>query len=493
MDGGALGLLKFLAPQVPSLTTTAASHAIGFAPNSSKWDLRTTLTVSVIRNLMTGNGGKPSPISKTQATTLKDPGIKGKTWVAKATFAAPSHEEEGLREAVFGAIDQMKEGEVNYVKPYLADIEVEWTGYRPNAGKEEGLPDISEEDKYTKMLAEPERTSDTVVLYFHGGAYYLCDPTTHRASCSRLAKETQGVVVSTRYRLAPQAAFPSQLLDALMCYLTLLYPPPNSLHRPIPASNIVLGGDSAGGNLAFALLQLLLQLHRTAPSNTTPKLRFHGREVEVPLPAGCSANSGWFDITRSMPSITTNQRWDYLPPADHDTDALSRFPADDIWPANPPRGDLFSDLSLLTHPLVSPLLADTWANSPPLFFSTGQELLTDEDKILAARAANQNVKVVYEEYEAMPHCFSMMLPALSTSDRAMRSWGRFLKGCVENPGGVEASGVWVEAKTGREEKREVKNVAPIEWAEVWRLAKDAQSRRVKGYEKEGKGMPKPAL
>lgn len=442
---------------------------------------------------MTGNGGKPSPVGKTQALTLKDPGVKGKMWVAKATFAAPSSEEEGLREAVFGAIDQMKEGEVNYTKPHLADIEVEWTGYRPNAGKEEGLPDISEEEKYAKMLAEPTRTGETVLLYFHGGAYYLCDPSTFRAVCSRVAKETNGIVCNTRYRLAPQAAFPSQLLDALQTYLTLLHPPPNSLHKPIPASNIVLGGDSAGGNLAFALLQLLLQLQRTAPANTTPTITFHGRQVTAPLPAGCTANSGWFDITRSMPSITINARYDYLPPANHDSDALSRFPPDEIWPAKPPRGDLFCDLSLLTHPLVSPMLAKSWENSPPMWLSTGQEMLSDEDKILAARAAGQGVQVVYEEYEAMPHCFSMLLPALQTSDRAMSSWASFCKRAVEAPGEVKGAGVWVEAKTGREERVEVDKIAPVEWEEVTRLAQDARSRRVKGYEKEGKGLPKPAL
>ena len=46
-----------------------------------------------------------------------------------------------------------------------------------------------------------------------------------------------------RYRLAPQHPFPSALLDALVSYFTLLYPPPGSIHEAVPASDIVFGGD----------------------------------------------------------------------------------------------------------------------------------------------------------------------------------------------------------------------------------------------------------
>lgn len=489
MEGG-LGMLKFLAPQLPSLTSTAIWHTLGMTETSSKWDLRVTLTVQVLRSLMSGNNGKPSPIGKVQKTTLKDAGIKGKLWVAKETVKAPKPEEEGLREAVFRAIDAMKEGEVSYVKPGLVDTEVEWTGYRGAAAKDEPLPEIDEAEKYARMMAEPTRKSDTTVLYFHGGAYYLCDPSTHRALTSRLAKETGGVVCSVRYRLAPQAAFPSQLLDGLMMYLSLLYPPPGSLHPAIPAKNIVLGGDSAGGNLAFALLQLLLQLHRTDPN---PRLTFHGHPVDVPLPAGVSANSAWLDITRALPSLTTNAKYDYLPPPNHDDDLLSRFPPDDCWPATPPRGDLFCDLSLLDHPLVSPLAATSWAGSPPLWMCTGWEMLHDEDAVVAARAAAQGVVVQYEEYEAMPHCFAMLMPTLPTADTCLRGWGRFVRGCVEAPAEVVGKGVFVHAKTGREERMEVRGASGITVEEARGMMREARERRVKGYEREGKGLPKPAL
>ncbi|KAK3050908.1 hypothetical protein LTR09_007986 [Extremus antarcticus] len=468
MESG-YGILKFLVPQVPSLANTA-----------------------VLRAMMSG---KPTPIGKVQATTLKDPGVSGKMWVATAKVPAPGPDEEGVREAVFQAIDDMKvEGapEPNYTKPQLVDVEVEWTGFRPGAAKGEKPPEISETEKYKRLMEEPTRMSETTILYFHGGAYYLCDPSTHRALCSRLAKESKGRVCSVRYRLAPQTAFPGQLLDALMVYLSLLYPPAGSMHDAIPAKDIVLSGDSAGGNLAFALLQLLLQLHRSSP-NQTPTVRFHGQTVEVPLPAGCSANSGWFDICRAMPSISSNAAYDYLPQASHDDPLTSRFPADSAWPSNPPRGDIFCDLSLLDHPLTSVLAAQTWANSPPLWMCTGQEMLTDEDLIVASRVAQDGVKVRLEVYEAMPHCFSMLLPSLASSDKCLRSLGVWCRRCVEEPEGLKTEGTWTAAKTGEEKSVVVQDVGPITAEEARSLMALIRERRGEAFERGDRATPKSAL
>ncbi|CAK1360625.1 Acetyl-hydrolase [Cercospora beticola] len=502
-----MAVVKFLAPQIPGLSYAAAQHTFGLSPTSKYWDLRTEMTVKVLKDMMSGgsNGStkkKIPAISKVQAQTIKEPGKKGKTWIADATIPRPPASDEegseapGLRNAVFKAVDDMapNKEELSYTKPELVDIEVEWTGYRPDAGKDETLPDISEEEKYKRLMAEPTRTSDVTFLYLHGGAYYLCDPRTHRALTSRLAKESKGRVCSVRYRLAPQTAFPGQLLDAFQVYLSLLYPPSGSFHEAVPADKIVLAGDSAGGNLSFALLQLLLQLHRS--STGVPLVRFHDKDVHLPLPAGASANSGWFDIARSMPSITANGKTDYLPPADHD-DAVSRFPRDPagIWPADPPRGDLFCDLSLLDHPLTSPLLASDWVNSPPLWMCLGDELLTDESLVVAKRAAEQGVKVHLEWYEAMPHCFAMLLPHLATGKKCVQSWGNWARKCADEKEreGLVTRGSRIAAKTGKEEEVDVKQLKAVEFEEAGRLVREAKARRIKGWEKEAKTMPKPAL
>ncbi|KAH0135544.1 hypothetical protein KCU67_g16280, partial [Aureobasidium melanogenum] len=194
--------------------------------------------------------------------------------------------------------------------------------------------------------------------------------------------------------------------------------------------------------------------------------------------------------TRSMPSLVHNAKYDYLPPADHE-DALGRFPKDDVWPTTPPRGDLFCDLSMICHPLVSPLAAKDWSNAPPLWIETGEELLTDEDLVVAVRAATQGVKVHFEQYEAMPHCFAMLLPTLANSKRCIDSWGAFCRKCTE--GTVETSGTWIAAKSGLEKEVDVTKVTELTVDDAIKRMRDAQRRRYAGYEKEGKSMPNPSL
>jgi acetyl esterase/lipase len=489
MDGaGGLALLKIFAPQIPGLAYAALRHATGSSVTSAHWDFRTEMTVSFLRKLITSKGGAAPQVGKIQAMSKQDRPVKGKIWTAKSVFAKPA--ENDVQKLVLKAVEDMKLGEISYTKPESADIPFEWTGYRSDATDDEPLPKISEEEKYKRLMKEPTRSSATTILYFHGGAYYLCGAPTHRGLCAALAKGCKGRVVSVEYRLAPQTAFPGQLLDAFTSYLSLLYPPPGSFHEAVRAKEIVLGGDSAGGNLSMALLQLLLQLHRS--SSGVPVVKFHGRDVHVPLPAGCSANSGWLDVTRSFPSITSNADFDYLPGPDMD-DAVSEFPADDIWPTNPPRGDLFCDLSLLDHPLVSPVTAADWSQSPPLWMCAGREMLYDEVVSVASRAAQQGVKVQFELYEAMPHCFQLLMPWRKNSERCFADWGEFARKCVEDPQSLKTFGRVVKAKGGLDDDLDVKTLGTIGLEEARRLTGEAKERRLKGYEKEGKAMPKPSI
>ncbi|KAI1424924.1 alpha/beta hydrolase fold-3 domain-containing protein [Xylaria sp. FL1777] len=113
-------------------------------------------------------------------------------------------------------------------------------------------------------------TSKTIFLYFHGGAFIQGDG--RDANCGLIAKRLldkggADAVFSVQYRLSGyggQNPFPAALQDALSSYLFLL----NDLH--IPASQIVVAGDSAGANLTMALL-LYLRNFGTAIGVPTPK------------------------------------------------------------------------------------------------------------------------------------------------------------------------------------------------------------------------------
>jgi acetyl esterase/lipase len=470
--------LKTLLPMVPGLAKTSFLATFGLHPTSSKWDATTTITVWVVRNLLFN---PTTSISKLQKSSAKHRAIKGKLWAARTIIPKPT--EQTIPEVIFQAIEDMGDGREEYTKPDVASFEAEWIGFRADAkDEEEEAPELGEKEKYELLMQDETRTSSCTVLYLHGGGYYMCGCETHRETASKVAKGCGGRALLIEYRLAPQTAFPGQLIDALNAYLYLLYPPEGSFHAAVLPSDIVFAGDSAGANLAASLMQLLLHMQRTKTAGEkSPTITYHGKVVEVPLPAGMATLSGWFDVTRSMPSVKERQMWDYLGVIDHDK-AYSQLPKDDIWPTSPPRGDPYCELSLLCHPLVSPLTVKDWSASPPMFFMTGEEMLSDEDKILAGKAAEQGVTVVWEQYEAMPHVFTMIFPALKNSVRCLDSVGRFARSCVE--GNVESSATLIAFKTGTESRVEMAELTRhLTWEDALGRMKDAQSRRISGYKR----------
>ncbi|KAL4868888.1 hypothetical protein BDV12DRAFT_208949 [Aspergillus spectabilis] len=418
--GSPVALLQALLPKIPLILRTVLLRGIGQSVGSGKQDLRTELTVTILRSFLTG---RKVPVGKQQKGTLRDPGIKGPLWVSKVTIPQP---EIDVQDAVIKAIEELKDGGETYDIPGVTPVEAEWTGYRSGVDKNAPELDISEEEKYEYL--KKENDSDMVVLYFHGGAYYLMDPCTHRAATSQLSKRTRSPVLSVRYRLAPQNPFPAALVDALTAYLYLVSPPPGSLHAPYHPNKIIIAGDSAGGNLSLVLLQTLLTLHRT--STTIP---FHNTPTLISPPAGAAVSSPWCDITRSMPSIFNNAAYDYLPtPSTRAPSEIEPFtpppvPQDEIWPASPPRVDYFVNSESILHPLVSPLAAPSalWKNSPPVFISTGEEGLTDEGLITARRMHNASAPVIAEQVEGMPHCFGLVMPGSPAGKKFYDSMGAF--------------------------------------------------------------------
>ena len=114
--------------------------------------------------------------------------------------------------------------------------------------------------------------SDAAVLYFHGGAYCVGSPGTHRNLVGRLALVTGCPVITLDYRLAPEHQFPAAVDDGRAAF--------DELATGMPPARIALAGDSAGGGLVMAVL---LALRR---SGTT-------------LPAAAVCLSPWVDLTQS--------------------------------------------------------------------------------------------------------------------------------------------------------------------------------------------------
>ena len=88
-----------------------------------------------------------------------------------------------------------------------------------------------------------------VVVYFHGGGWVIANRMVYDGGARGLSKAANAVVISTDYRLAPEAKFPAQHDDALAVYR---YVTSHASEFNGDGKNFALAGESAGGNLAVA-------------------------------------------------------------------------------------------------------------------------------------------------------------------------------------------------------------------------------------------------
>ncbi len=230
--------------------------------------------------------------------------------------------------------------------------------------------------------------TDRVVLYIPGGAFVVRTPDAHRRLVGRIARAAHARGLIVFYRLAPEHHFPAALDDCIEAYEILL-------GQGVPASRIILGGDSAGGCLMLATLQ---------------RLRDRGR----PLPAAAFALSPVTDLRGHMRgSRTKNERLDPMLSTLH----RNRFKPHELY--------VNGDRKMLGNPQVSPVLGD-FAGLPPLVFQVGStEILLDDSRLAVAKARDAGTDAIVEIWAEMPHVWHFW--SLPESRRAIAHIGDFVR------------------------------------------------------------------
>jgi acetyl esterase len=98
------------------------------------------------------------------------------------------------------------------------------------------------------------REAGPVVMFFHGGGFVIGDLDTHHALCTEIAALIDLPVVAVHYALAPEAPFPAAILD---CEAATRWVAGSPAELGRAATGIITIGDSAGGNAAVVVPQLL--------------------------------------------------------------------------------------------------------------------------------------------------------------------------------------------------------------------------------------------
>jgi epsilon-lactone hydrolase len=217
-----------------------------------------------------------------------------------------------------------------------------------------------------EWLAVPESLPGRVLFYIHGGAFMFRFPELHAALAARLCRPLRARALMVDYRLAPEAPYPAAPDDCLAAYRWLVA-------GGQPPAGIVIGGDSAGGNLALVTLQ---------------RIRASGE----PAAACAVLLSPVVDFTLSSRSLVTHERSDPM-------FRLSGLLAMRGYYTSPER---------YLDPGVSPLYG-AFAGLPPLLFQVGGiEMLRDESVRAAAAAHAAGVAVELEIWEHMAHVFQAL-------------------------------------------------------------------------------------
>lgn len=220
-------------------------------------------------------------------------------------------------------------------------------------------------------------------LYFHGGGYSFY-PKSYASFIALITLTAKSRTFALDYSLSPEQRFPAQLREALDAYRWLL-------ENDDDRHGIVVAGDSAGGNLALALLQSL-------------------RDLRLPMPMLAVALS---------------------PPTDFEMDRLGmdRKPASDWvdmgmlerW------ADWFCGPEKRRDPLVSPIHADL-RGLPPIYMQAGAaEILHDSIRAFADRARREGADVLLESWPDMNHDFQMFGKYVPQSAEALRRLGEVIE------------------------------------------------------------------
>jgi acetyl esterase/lipase len=211
----------------------------------------------------------------------------------------------------------------------------------------------------------PEGASDRVLLYLHGGGFVMCSPWTHGPMAAAIARKAGARALLPDYRLAPEHPFPAALDDCVAVYRWLLA-------KGVKSEAIVIGGDSAGGNLTLATLLSI-------------------RDADLPMPAGAICLSPATDLTASGESFRTHAKDEVL---------LTVPFCQEVGP-------LYVGQHDPAAPLLSPLFADL-SGLPPMLIHVGtRELLLDDSVRLAERAKGAGVEVSLKIWEGLWHAFQL--------------------------------------------------------------------------------------
>jgi len=226
------------------------------------------------------------------------------------------------------------------------------------------------------------------LMFFHGGGWVIGNLETHDVVCRKLAHEGEMMVISVDYRLAPEHRFPAAVDDAITATKWIAA---NAERLAIDPARLVVGGDSAGGNLAAVVS---LAAREDGPRIAGQLLIYPSTDMSRRHPSHSEPETSVL-LTHSVIGWFLNH---YFGDADIND-----------WRASPAR-------------------AKSLAGLPPAYVLTaGADPLRDEGDEYAARLKAAGVAVTYRHFPGQFHGFFTMGKLLNQANVAVSEIATWLK------------------------------------------------------------------
>jgi acetyl esterase len=227
------------------------------------------------------------------------------------------------------------------------------------------------------------------LVWFHGGGWVWSSIDTHDRLVRELAAASGLAAISVDYALSPEARFPQALLE---CVGVLRRLAAEADGWGIDPARIVVGGDSAGGNLALAAALML-------------------RDEGGPTLGGILAV---YPVTE-LGADTASYR-DFAEGYGLTAEAMRTYR--DLYLRDP--GDR-------TNPLAAPARADLASLPPTLIQLAELDVLRCDGEILAERMRAAGVDVTLETYPGVLHGFMRLSEAVGAARTGIASAGAWLR------------------------------------------------------------------
>ena len=221
-----------------------------------------------------------------------------------------------------------------------------------------------------------------IILYCHGGGYVAGSLSYARILSGKLALNTGFEVLTFAYRLSPENPYPAAIEDAMKVWDYLMY-------KGYGASDVILAGDSAGGNLA---LEVCLTL----------------KDLERKMPRALVLMSPWTDMSMSGTSYKTWKKKDPMLTEDYVKAVRAAYAGEKADFKNPSLSPIFGDLKGLPQTMIQ--VGST-------------EILRSDSETLAKCLRQNGILARLEVYKGGWHVFQQL--PLPMSARAMKEIGDF--------------------------------------------------------------------